>query len=200
MPSEQLNYLDLRQFVLETVGSFGESIVEISIQFASAQGLGLLFSFPWGLLLCCFGRMSSRPRESVASLNHGGSKDPACPDSREPISRDRCHGVTDEFLRLRWRAIRPKLHPYVPHTPSVPSRNARPVISVSGVSPSLETNRKGHTRRLINSCFSKSSPTLQSPRLAKRRRALVETNPPRNSQSETHQDDVSGSRLRAASF
>ena len=36
-------------------------------------------------------------------------------------------------------------------------------------------------------------------RLAKRRRALVEANPPRNSQPETHRDDGPGSRLRLAS-
>ena len=70
----------------------------------------------------------------------------------------------------------------------------------TGLNPSAETNRGEHTRRPIIFSFLKFFHTVESLRLAKRSRALVETNPARNSQLETHQDDDPGSRLRAASF
>src|ERR1700712_2217608 len=72
--------------------------------------------------------------------------------------------------------------------------------SQSGLSPFVETVGYEHTRRLIIFSSLKSFRTLVSVRLVKRSRALVETNPARNSQSETHQDDEPGGRLRAASF
>ena len=71
---------------------------------------------------------------------------------------------------------------------------------INGLNPFAETNRNEHTRRSIISSFLEFCHALKSLRLAKRSRALVETNPARNSRSETHQDDGSGSRLRAASF
>ena len=69
-----------------------------------------------------------------------------------------------------------------------------------GLNPSGETNRNEHTCRSIIFSFLKYCRALESLRPVKRSRALVETNPARNSRSETHQDDGSGSRLRAASF
>src|SRR4051794_13943179 len=69
-----------------------------------------------------------------------------------------------------------------------------------GPNPSAETNRNEHTRRSIIFSFLVFCHVLRSLRPAKRSRALVETNPARNSRSETHQDDGSGSRLRTASF
>ena len=77
---------------------------------------------------------------------------------------------------------------------------SRAKIMISGLNPSAETDRGEHTRRSIIFSSPESCHTLESLRLAKRSRALVETNPARNSQLETHQDDDSGSRLRAASF
>src|SRR5262249_9223610 len=69
-----------------------------------------------------------------------------------------------------------------------------------GLNPFAETDRNEHTRRSIICTSLKFFRTLLSVRLVKRSRALVETNPTRNNQSETHRDDDSGGRLRAASF
>lgn len=72
----------------------------------------------------------------------------------------------------------------------------------SGVTPCAEIVRNWHTCRSMGAptetaCSpSGSSSALQNrPRLAKRRRGLMETNPPRNSQSETHRDYGLASRL-----
>jgi hypothetical protein len=78
--------------------------------------------------------------------------------------------------------------------------NFRSGPTADGPNPLAETNRNEHTRRSIISSFLVFCHVLRSLRPAKRSRALVETNPARNSRSETHQDDGSGSRLRTASF
>ena len=65
-----------------------------------------------------------------------------------------------------------------------------------GVNPSVETVCDWHTCRSLDFATQITSSCSHYPRLAKQRRALVETNPPRNNQPETHRDDEPGRRFR----
>ena len=117
--------------------------------------------------------------------------------------KSRKPGVIPTFPQLRrlliYKRIRSKTLTSGPKPRGWAKLNCRSGPNQIGLNPSAGTNRGEHTRRSIISSFLKSCHTLESLRLAKRSRALVETNPARNSQLETHQDDDPGSRLRAAS-